>query len=187
MARAFRKAAELGLEAVTIEGGLIAPEQVAAIAAAPRDAKLAASYDVPKGLTLADEISRYFRIGQGIWARLRADRRADDDADRGIRARAARQGVRVRRSDRPVRASGGHAALSPCAGGAGGTRAGRRRPAIMGGHALHRLRPRAARVRRWAGGPRSPVADRAVAGLAQRQPDLLLGSRLRGRSRAADA
>ncbi|WP_209308655.1 Eco57I restriction-modification methylase domain-containing protein [Sphingomonas corticis] len=67
MARAFRKAAELGLEAVTIEGGLIAPEQVAAIAAAPRDAKLAASYDVPKGLTLADEISRYFRIGQGIW------------------------------------------------------------------------------------------------------------------------
>ena len=67
MARAFRKAAELGLEAVTIEGGLIAPEQVAAIAAAPRDAKLAAGYDVPRGLTLADEISRYFRIGQGIW------------------------------------------------------------------------------------------------------------------------
>ncbi len=67
MARHLRKAAELGLEAIAIEGGLIAPEQVAAIAGAPRDAKLAASYDVPKGLTLADEISRYFRIGQGIW------------------------------------------------------------------------------------------------------------------------
>ncbi|MBL9071687.1 MAG: N-6 DNA methylase [Sphingopyxis sp.] len=67
MARAIKRAAELGLEAITIEGGLIAPEQVAAIAGATRDAKLAASYDVPKGLTLADEISRYFRIGQGIW------------------------------------------------------------------------------------------------------------------------
>lgn len=67
MARATKPAAELGLEAIAIEGGLIAPEQVAAIAGAARDAKLAASYDVPKGLTLADEISRYFRIGQGIW------------------------------------------------------------------------------------------------------------------------
>lgn len=67
MARHLRKAAELGLEAIAIEGSLIAPEQVAAIAGAPRDAKLAASYDVPKGLALADEISRYFRIGQGIW------------------------------------------------------------------------------------------------------------------------
>lgn len=67
MARHLRKAAELGLEAIAIEGGLIAPEKVAAIAGAPRDAKLAAGYDVPKGLTLADEISRYFRIGQGIW------------------------------------------------------------------------------------------------------------------------
>ena len=57
----------MGLDAVTIEGGLIAPEQVAAIAGATRDAKLAASYDVPKGLTLPDEISRYFRIGQGLW------------------------------------------------------------------------------------------------------------------------
>lgn len=67
MARHLKRAAELGLEAVSIEGGLIAPEQVAAIAGAARNAKLAASYDVPKGLVLADEISRYFRIGQGIW------------------------------------------------------------------------------------------------------------------------
>ncbi len=67
MAGQLKRTAELGLEAITIEGALIAPEQVAAIAGATRDAKLAASYDVPKGLTLADEISRYFRIGQGIW------------------------------------------------------------------------------------------------------------------------
>lgn len=67
MARHLRKVAELGLDAITIEGGLIAPDQVAAIAGAARNAKLSASYEVPKGLTLADEISRYFRIGQGIW------------------------------------------------------------------------------------------------------------------------
>lgn len=67
MARAMRKATELGLEAIAIEGGLIAPEQVAAIAATARDAKSAAGYDVPKGLTLGEEIARYFRIGQAIW------------------------------------------------------------------------------------------------------------------------
>ena len=39
------RAAELGLDAVTIEGGLIAPEQVQKIAAAPATPKLAASYD----------------------------------------------------------------------------------------------------------------------------------------------
>jgi hypothetical protein len=67
MARHLRKTAELGLEAITIEGGLIAPEQVAKIAATARDAKAAASYGVPKGLSLGDEIARYFRIGQAIW------------------------------------------------------------------------------------------------------------------------
>ncbi|WP_341713967.1 N-6 DNA methylase, partial [Erythrobacter sp.] len=61
------RAAELGLVAVTIEGGLIAPEQVQKIAAADRTAKLALSYDCPKGLGLGDEIARYFRIGQHLW------------------------------------------------------------------------------------------------------------------------
>ena len=66
MARATR-AAELGLVAVTIEGGLIAPEQVQKIVAADRTAKTADSYGCPKGTGLGDEISRYFRIGQHIW------------------------------------------------------------------------------------------------------------------------
>lgn len=61
------RAAELGLVAVTIEGGLIAPEQVQKNAAADRTAKLAISYDCPKGLGLGDEIARYFRIGQHLW------------------------------------------------------------------------------------------------------------------------
>lgn len=67
MSRLFR-AAELGLDAVTIEGGLIAPEQVQKIAAAPATPKLAASYDCPRGTSLNDEIARYFRIGQALWS-----------------------------------------------------------------------------------------------------------------------
>lgn len=66
MARSTR-AAELGLVAVTIEGGLIAPEEVQKIVTADRTAKTAESYGCPKGTSLGDEISRYFRIGQHIW------------------------------------------------------------------------------------------------------------------------
>lgn len=58
---------ELGLVALTIEGGLIAPEQVQKIIAADRTAKTAESYACPKGTSLGDEIARYFRIGQAIW------------------------------------------------------------------------------------------------------------------------
>ncbi len=61
------RVAELGLDAVTVEGSLIAPEQVQKIAAAPATPKLAASYDCPRGTSLNDEIARYFRIGQAIW------------------------------------------------------------------------------------------------------------------------
>ncbi|MEG3124881.1 Eco57I restriction-modification methylase domain-containing protein [Sphingomonas sp. GB1N7] len=67
MARQNRRPAELGLDAIQIEGGLIAPEQVAKIAATERNAKTAADYDCPKGTSLGDEIARYFRIGQAHW------------------------------------------------------------------------------------------------------------------------
>jgi hypothetical protein len=62
------RAAELGLDAVTIEGGLIAPEQVQKISAAPATPKLAGSYNCPRGTNLNDEIARYFRIGQAVWS-----------------------------------------------------------------------------------------------------------------------
>ncbi len=67
MARHPTRAATLGLDAIQIEGGLIAPEQVAKIAATDRNARTAADYDCPKGTNLGDEISRYFRIGQAHW------------------------------------------------------------------------------------------------------------------------
>ncbi|TWH79685.1 hypothetical protein IQ25_03896, partial [Novosphingobium taihuense] len=66
MARKSR-VAELGLVALTIEGGLIAPEQVQKIIGADRTPKTAESYACPKGTSLGDEIARYFRIGQAIW------------------------------------------------------------------------------------------------------------------------
>jgi hypothetical protein len=66
MARQSR-AAETGLIAIIIEGGLIAPEQVQKIVRAEGTAKTAESYACPKGTTLGDEISRFFRIGQAIW------------------------------------------------------------------------------------------------------------------------
>lgn len=58
---------ELGLVALTIEGGLIAPEQVQKVIAADRTPKTADSYACPKGTSLGDEIARFFRIGQAIW------------------------------------------------------------------------------------------------------------------------
>ena len=66
MARQSR-IAELGLVALTIEGGLIAPEQLQKIIVSDRSPKMAASYACPKGTSLGDEIARYFRIGQALW------------------------------------------------------------------------------------------------------------------------
>lgn len=67
-ANRLSRAAELGLDAVTIEGGLIAPEQVQKIVGAPATPRLAASYDCPRGTSLNDEVARYFRIGQALWS-----------------------------------------------------------------------------------------------------------------------
>lgn len=64
MARIPRRATEVGLTALTVEGGLIAPAQIADIAAAIAPA---AEYGAPKGVTLRDEITRYFRIAQAHW------------------------------------------------------------------------------------------------------------------------
>lgn len=64
MARPMRRTAEIGHTALAIEGGLIAPTQVAEITARPPPA---ADYGAPKGVTLRDEISRFFRIGQAHW------------------------------------------------------------------------------------------------------------------------
>ena len=67
MARLVRRPADIGFAALSIEGGLIAPDQVRAIANVQPDQKTAAEYGCPKGTGLRDEITRYFRIAQAHW------------------------------------------------------------------------------------------------------------------------
>lgn len=68
MARPGSRTAALALEAVVVEGGLIAPEQIAKIAGAEMGAKAAIEYGCPKGTALRDEIARYYSIGRALWA-----------------------------------------------------------------------------------------------------------------------
>ena len=67
MSRAVKRTADIGFAAISIEGGLIAPDQLLAIASAAPDQKMAADYGCPKGTNLRDEITRYFRIAQAHW------------------------------------------------------------------------------------------------------------------------
>lgn len=67
-----RTAAALAFDALAVEGALIAPAMLARIAAHQAGGQAEADYGVPKGLTLRDEIARYFRIGQALFASLTA-------------------------------------------------------------------------------------------------------------------
>jgi hypothetical protein len=69
MARARSKQTPaLAFDAITVEGALIAPAMLARIAQHQADGQTEADYGIPKGLTLRDEIARYFRIGQALFA-----------------------------------------------------------------------------------------------------------------------
>jgi N-6 DNA Methylase len=72
MARAARKphAAAPAFDAITIEGALIAPAMLARIAEQKASGQSDSDYNIPKGLTLRDEIARYFRIGQTLFTEL---------------------------------------------------------------------------------------------------------------------
>jgi hypothetical protein len=72
MARAPRKphGATLAFAAITIEGALIAPAMLARIAEQKAVGQSDADYNIPKGLTLRDEVARYFRIGQALFKEL---------------------------------------------------------------------------------------------------------------------
>jgi hypothetical protein len=74
VARAIRKshAVTLAFDALTVEGALIAPAMLARIADQKAGGQTDSDYSIPKGLTLRDEIGRYFRIGQARFTELRA-------------------------------------------------------------------------------------------------------------------
>jgi hypothetical protein len=59
-------------DALTVEGALISPAMMTRIAVHQAGGQSEADYGVPKGLTLRDEIARYFRIGQALFAVLNA-------------------------------------------------------------------------------------------------------------------
>jgi hypothetical protein len=69
MAR-VRKAVSTLFDAITVEGSLISSAVLARIAARDAGGQSEADYDVPKGLTLRDEIARFFRIGQALFTDL---------------------------------------------------------------------------------------------------------------------
>ena len=54
-------------DAITLEGGLVSSVMLARVAAREAPAQSDADYGVPKGLTLRDEIARYFRIGAALF------------------------------------------------------------------------------------------------------------------------
>jgi hypothetical protein len=71
MARArIDRTPALAFDAITVEGALISSAMLARIAQHKADGQMDADYGVPKGLTLRDEIARYFRIGQAMFKDL---------------------------------------------------------------------------------------------------------------------
>ena len=71
MARARTdRTSALAFDAITVEGALISPAMLARIAQHQADGQTDTDYGIPKGLTLRDEIARYFRIGQALFKEL---------------------------------------------------------------------------------------------------------------------
>ncbi len=66
------KTTTLAFEAIAVEGALIAPAMLSRIAAQTAEGQKEADYQVKPGLTLREEISRYFRIGQAQFKAFRA-------------------------------------------------------------------------------------------------------------------
>lgn len=62
-----RRSASVVFDAITLEGGLLSSAMLARIAARGAGHQSEADYGVPKGLTLRDEIARYFRIGTALF------------------------------------------------------------------------------------------------------------------------
>src|ERR1035437_5635066 len=60
----------LAFDAITAKGALISSAMLARVAQHKAAEQTDADYGVPKGLTLRDEIARYFRIGQAIFKDL---------------------------------------------------------------------------------------------------------------------
>jgi hypothetical protein len=60
----------LAFDAIALEGSLISPAKLAAVAERKATEQTDADYHIPKGLILRDETACYFRIGQALFCKL---------------------------------------------------------------------------------------------------------------------
>jgi hypothetical protein len=77
--KAKAREALLAFEALSIEGGLLSPEWLSKVAQLQAGAQAEADYCIHKGLSLRDEIGRYWRIAQAHWADFKSGRDANGD------------------------------------------------------------------------------------------------------------
>ena len=86
MASRVRGETRLAFETLSIEGGLLSPEWLARVAQLAAGHQSEEDYRVPKGLSLRDEIGRYWRIAHAYWkefaAGLEHHAPGPDDVDR---------------------------------------------------------------------------------------------------------
>ncbi len=69
---------ELAFTALTIEGGLLAPDFLNKVAHLDATEQADADYDIPRGLKLRDEIGRYWKIAQSLWQDFEVRRKRSD-------------------------------------------------------------------------------------------------------------
>ncbi len=70
MARPRSSTSGISFAALSVEGNLIAPAMLKDIASITSTEQAAQDYSVPRGVTLRDDLARYFRIGQATYAHL---------------------------------------------------------------------------------------------------------------------
>ncbi len=78
---ARRSTSQLAYQAIRIEGGLIPADELARLTtlqAPDKTEQTESHYGVPKGLKLRDEIARFWRIAQNLWADLQPLRQRQD-------------------------------------------------------------------------------------------------------------
>jgi hypothetical protein len=75
-----REQAQLGFEALSIEGGLISADWLARVAQLQATRQTDADYRIPKGLNVRDEIGRYWRMAQALWSDFAAGRAASGNS-----------------------------------------------------------------------------------------------------------
>lgn len=75
---ARRNNQELAFHALSIEGGLLAPDFLNKVAHLEASEQMEADYDIPRGLKLRDEVGRYWKIAQNLWQDFAAKRARTD-------------------------------------------------------------------------------------------------------------